>query len=157
MQIVFETSDYPEALIKKGLLEQAGFLVHMDNAGVSSIMPHLGLALGNRLWVPDEDVGAAMRLISDKTLSQDLPEQGDAIDTCPNCGGWQVTRHRSMIWLPVFLIADLLMAPIGGRKRKCDTCGHAFDVNRPDITVPMKILFVLLAGFFLFQLGLAVF
>lgn len=123
MQIIYETADYTEALIKKGMLEQAGFHVHMDNENAGSTMPYLGLAVGQRLWVPDSEAPQAKALVSDQTLDADLPSNGDAIDECPNCGGWQVVRYRSLLWLPLFLVMDVLMAPVGGRHRQCLDCG----------------------------------
>ncbi len=148
MKVVFETSDYSEALIKRGLLEQSGFLVHMDNAGLGSIMPHMSLALGHRLWVPSSDFEDAASLLNDTTLADDVPATDEPIDVCPTCGGWQVTRHRSMLWLPLFFVVDVMMAPIGGRKRVCENCGERFNGATKDLTSPMKIVFVMAALYF---------
>lgn len=142
MKVVFETSDYSEALIKRGLLEQSGFLVHMDNAGLGSIMPHMSLALGHRIWVPDSDFDDAVSILNDVTLSDDIPATDEPIDTCPNCGGWKVTRHRSMLWLLLFLVVDVMMAPIGGRKRVCENCGQQFNGETPELTTPIKAVFL---------------
>ncbi len=65
MQIIYETSDYPDVLIKKGILEQAGFIVHVDNLhSGGGAMPELGFTVGYRIMVPDDDVHAAKRFIS---------------------------------------------------------------------------------------------
>jgi len=140
MQIIYETSDYTDALIKKGMLEQAGFHVHMDNENAVGVMPYLGIALGQRLWVPDSEASGAKELVSDQPRPQDFPVNGDAIDTCPECGGWQVIRHRSLMWLPFFLVVDVLMAPFGGRHRKCLDCGYKYKTNASDLSWPLKIL-----------------
>lgn len=140
MQIIYETADYADALIKKGMLEQAGFMVHMDNENAVAVMPYLGASLGQRLWVPDSEAVDAKALVSDHKSSEDLLPSGDAIDTCPECGGWQVIRHRSFLWLPFFLIVDVLMAPFGGRHRKCLDCGHKYKTDADDLNLPLKIL-----------------
>ncbi len=140
MQIIFETADYTEALIKKGLLEQAGFSVHMDNENAGSAMPYLSIALGHRLWVPDGEAFQAKTLVSDQTLPDDLPQQGDAIDECPDCGGWRVVRYRSMLWLPFFFVIDILMAPVGGRYRTCLDCGCKYKTIHSNIGWPMRVL-----------------
>ena len=140
MQIIYETADYTDALIKKGMLEQAGFHVHMDNENAVGVMPYLGIAQGQRLWVPDIEAREAKALVSDPIPTEDIPTGGDAIDACPECGGWQVIRHRSFLWLPFFLIVDVLMAPFGGRHRKCLECGQKYKTDADDLNMPLKIL-----------------
>ncbi len=140
MQIIFETADYTEALIKKGMLEQAGFSVHMDNENAGSTMPYLTLGVGSRLWVPDAEAAEAKTLVSDQTLSDDLPQQGETIDECPDCGGWQVVRTRSILWLPFFFIVDILMAPVGGPHRTCLDCGCRYKARHSHIGWPMRAL-----------------
>ncbi len=152
MRIVFESADYVETLIKKGLLEQAGFFVHMDNMGFGSIEPHMSLVLGQRLWVVEADFEEARQLLGDTTLPEDVPASDEPIDTCPACGSWQVVRHRSMIWFPLFFIVDIMMAPLGGRKRRCQACGERFEGTTPELTLPIKILFTV-AVFYLLLLA----
>lgn len=147
MKVAYESADYSDALIKKGLLEQAGFFVHMDNAGLGSVMPNMSLVLGHRLWVADTDLEQALRLLGDETLADEIASTDEPIDTCPECGSWKVTRHRSLIWLPFFFIIDLLMAPVGGRKRRCDNCGAVFEGETPELTLPMKLLFGLAVAY----------
>ena len=65
MKIIYETSDYPDVLIKKGMLEQAGFLVHVDNLNsAGGAMPELGFTVGYRIMVPDDEVSAAERFLN---------------------------------------------------------------------------------------------
>jgi len=149
MQIIFETSDYTEALIKKGMLEQAGFSVHMDNENAGSAMPYLSMALGNRLWVPDGEAAQAKQLVSDQTLPDDLPQQGDAIDECPECGSGQVVRYRSILWLPVFAVLNVFMAPVGGRHRTCLDCGCKYKARHAQIGWPMRALMLVAIAYVL--------
>jgi len=66
MKTVYSTSDYPDALIKKGMLEQAGFLVYVENLNsVGGAMPHLGYSAGHRIMVSDSDEDNALELLSE--------------------------------------------------------------------------------------------
>lgn len=68
MKIIYETSDYPDVLIKKGMLEHAGFLVHVDNLNsAGGAMPELGFTVGYRIMVPDDEVLAAKRFLNTST------------------------------------------------------------------------------------------
>jgi len=51
MVILFKTSDFGAALVCRAKLEQAGFLVHMDNFNGGCTEPYLGMT-GYHLWVP---------------------------------------------------------------------------------------------------------
>ncbi|MCJ9429710.1 putative signal transducing protein [Kordiimonas marina] len=73
----WESSDFTEALVVKGLLEHAGFAVHMDNFNMASVLPHVTFAGGYRLWVPDEDVQAAERVIAEARAQA---EAADPVD-----------------------------------------------------------------------------
>lgn len=66
MKPVYSTSDYPDALIKKGMLEQAGFLVYVENLNsAGGAMPHLGYSTGYRIMVPDSDEENALEFLSE--------------------------------------------------------------------------------------------
>lgn len=66
MKTVYSTSDYPDALIKKGMLEQAGFLVYVDNLNsAGGAMPHLGYSVGYRIMVSDSDEENALDFLSE--------------------------------------------------------------------------------------------
>lgn len=66
MKTVYETSDYPEMLIKKGLLEDSGIPVYVENFhGAGGAMPELGFTLGYRVMVPDSSVGEALAIVHD--------------------------------------------------------------------------------------------
>lgn len=156
MKIVYRTSDYPDVLIKTGLLEEAGFFVHVDNLNAVGSMPELGFTVGYSIMVPDEQVEPArlyVREMEDEVSSivpendegPNVPEQTDNIDTCPNCGHWEVVRHRSILWLPVFWLLGVMIPSYGGRHRKCLKCGHAYRLEGSDLNPLIKalVLFVI--------------
>lgn len=70
MKTVYSTSDYPDALIKKGMLEQAGFLVYVENLNsAGGAMPELGFSTGYRIMVPDSDVEEALKFLDEETIA----------------------------------------------------------------------------------------
>lgn len=141
MKTVYSTSDYPDALIKKGMLEQAGFHVYVDNLHASGAMPEIGFSVGMTIMVPDSDADGARRLLeeTDSIVHTESIEQHN-VDTCPKCSGWQVVRHRSPFWIPLFWILDTLIPAPGGRHRKCLECGHKYKTDASDLSLPLKIL-----------------
>lgn len=72
MKTIYQTNDYPDVLIKKGMLEQAGFLVYVDNLNsAGGAMPELGFTVGYKVMVPDSDVEEAVAFLSETPESQD--------------------------------------------------------------------------------------
>lgn len=141
MKTVYSTSDYPDALIKKGMLEQAGFLVYVDNLHASGAMPELGFTVGLTIMVPESDVVEARKMLEETDNVVHIESVAtDNIDTCPKCDGWKVVRHRSPLWLPIFWILDTLIPAAGGRHRKCLECGHKYKTDASDLSWPLKIL-----------------
>jgi len=65
MKIVFRTGDYPDFLIFRSLLAQAGLHVHSGNAESYTAMSTLGPTDGYHLWVPDDEFEDAVKLLSD--------------------------------------------------------------------------------------------
>lgn len=65
MKIVYRTGDYTDALIKKGLLEQAGFLVQMGNQNFGSTEVALGMVDGFTLNVVDDDFDEVSSLLAE--------------------------------------------------------------------------------------------
>jgi len=141
MKIIFETSDYSELLVKKALLDQVGFLVHLDNFEAGSVMPHLGFALGYRLWVPDFEADDACVLLSEAPGGAVSPlADEDKVFCCPECGSDEVVRYRSMLWLPVLYILNILYPAPGGNLRSCIKCGHKYKAKDPALTKPLIAL-----------------
>ncbi|WP_417460503.1 putative signal transducing protein [Kordiimonas sp.] len=154
MRILFESSDYTDVLVKKALLDQEGFLVHMDNFEAGSIMPHLALSQGYRLWVPDDEFQEALALLSPQATSGASVAPEDCIDTCPTCSSDRVVRYRAPIWLPVFVLLDFLIPSPHGNRRKCLGCGHIYKTSAPELTRPLVILFFMVGVIVLFALSL---
>ena len=100
MQIIYETSDYPDVLIKRGMLEQAGFLVHVDNLhSGGGAMPELGFTVGYRIMVPDDDVVAAKRFLN----STAAPADNSALERA------RVPEATAPLIHPWFLISVALL------------------------------------------------
>ncbi|WP_262689932.1 putative signal transducing protein [Kordiimonas aestuarii] len=153
MKILCESSDYTDILIKKSLLEQAGFLVHMDNFEAGSVMPHLALSLGFRLWVPGEEYEEALAVLREAEVPAVAGDTDaiDPVDMCPSCGSQNVTRYRSPLWLPVLVILEILMPAPGGNRRKCRDCGHKYKTSGPELTGPLAFLIIAIAVLSLFS------
>lgn len=80
MKTVYSTSDYPDALIKKGMLEQAGFLVYVENLNsAGGALPHLGYSEGYRIMVSDSDEESALDFLT---------------ETVPGSGAHSVTEEK---------------------------------------------------------------
>jgi hypothetical protein len=137
MKIAFETSDFGEALVCRAKLEQAGYLVHMDNYNWGCAEPYLGMALGYRLWVPEGDKEEAVNILQEVTLQ--LP-QYQPNDICPTCDSDNIVRFRSLIWLPVFWLLGVLVPAPSGNKRHCGNCGRTYKNKGPALTGPQKFL-----------------
>ncbi len=161
MKILYESSDYTDMLIKKSLLEQEGFLIHMDNFEAGSAMPHLALSLGFRLWVPDDQFDEALALLQAPVTLVDAAEgesggAEDIIEKCPSCGSEDVTRYRTPLWLPLLVILEIFIPAPGGNRRKCRSCGHKYKTSGPELTGPLAFLIVaviVLSLLFWFALG----
>ncbi len=151
VRILFESSDYTDVLVKKALLDQEGFLVHLDNFEAGSIMPHLALSQGYRIWVADDEFEQALALLSDKPVVVTQPVAEDQIDSCPKCDSENVARYRSPLWLPVFILLDFLIPGPQGNRRKCLSCGHIYKTSDPELTKPLVILFIMIAAVALFS------
>ena len=150
MKIIVETSDYSEALVKKALLDQAGFFVHMDNFEVGSAMPHLGYAVGYRLVVADSDFDDALSVLRDAEFEHGEPlAPPDRINECPKCGSEDVVQYRSKLWLFVHWFIGVLLPAPGGNLRTCMKCGHMYKTKGPALTVPLKALIALVLVFML--------
>jgi len=137
MKILFETSDFGEALVVRAKLEQAGFLVHLDNYNWGCAEPYMGMALGYRVW------GAAIDHDEAKILIQPVsgvPEDYDPLEACHSCKSDAVIRYRSLIWTLIFVLIHSYLLPPGGNKRRCIDCGHRYKEKGPAITGPMKIV-----------------
>ena len=66
MKVVYETADYPEVLIKKGILEDSGIPVYVDNLhSAGGAMPELGFTLGYKVMVPDAAEAEALAIVHD--------------------------------------------------------------------------------------------
>lgn len=66
MKVVYETADYPEVLIKKGILEDSGIPVYVDNLhSAGGAMPELGFTLGYKVMVPDAVEAEALAIVHD--------------------------------------------------------------------------------------------
>lgn len=158
MKIVYRTSDYPDVLIKKGLLEEAGYLVHVDNLNAAASMPELGFTVGYSIFVPDEQVSSANAFLRDLEgeakieVSTEADPETNNIDTCPKCGHWNVVRHRSILWLPLLWILGLVMPSYGGRHRKCLECGYAYRIEGSDLNPLLKVLLVVVVVFVSYKL-----
>lgn len=151
MKSIYETSDYTDALIKKGMLEQAGFLVYVDNLNSGGVMPHMGIALGYIIQVPDSDAEEAAQFLAVPYTSAKAPSSEENIDTCPQCGSTNIVRYRSILWLPLLWVLGILFPAAGGRHRRCADCGHSYKLPGSDLGTPFKLLII----FTLFWLLLA--
>lgn len=154
MKILLESSDYTDVLIKKALLEQEGFLVHMDNFEAGSVMPHLALSLGFRLWVPDEQHEEALAVLreAEVTAVAGNTDAVDAIDTCPACGSEDAVRYHSALWLLPLAMLQLFMPAPRGNRRKCLECGAKYKTSDPDIPGSLAFLFAFIAALAVFAL-----
>ena len=66
MKVVYETADYPEVLIKKGILEDSGIPVYVDNLhSAGGAMPQLGFTVGYKVLVPDAAEAEALTIVND--------------------------------------------------------------------------------------------
>jgi len=124
----WESSDFTEALVVKGLLEQAGFAVHMDNFNMSAALPNIGFMTGYRLWVADEDASAAEALIkqaqADAEQKQDEEEDEPTL-ACPRCGSGDTFRYGAIPFFLLFLYGAPGLIPKGNFCR-CRSCGKRF-------------------------------
>lgn len=102
MKIVYRTGDYTDALIKKGLLEQAGFLVQMGNQNFGSTEVALGMVDGFTLNVVDDDfdeVSALLKDIDQASARVQFSEADDDEDTAPVIGEGYLPNKNTMFWL----------------------------------------------------------
>lgn len=140
MKTLYETADYSEALVVKGLIEQAGFLVYLSNFNAATAMPHLTPGLGLKVMVAEEDYDAALKVLQTaRAANQPTKADVDSIDECPNCGSEHVVRFRSIIWLPVLWVMGLLYPVPGGNMRRCCECCTNYKAKGPAVTRPFKI------------------
>ena len=152
MKIIFETSDFGEALVKRARLEQEGFFVYMDNYYWGSAEPYMGMALGYKLWgVPVELEEARACLKDPQNGSVFLLDEYDPINICLACASENVLRFRSAWWLIAHWMMGVMIASPGGNRRKCMDCDHKYKAKGPALTGPFKILI----GFWLLFVALA--
>ena len=105
MKTVYSTSDYPDALIKKGMLEQAGFLVYVENLNsAGGALPHLGYSAGYRIMVSDSDESNALDL-----LSETVPTAGTHT-TIKTAGAGTGTNKKSPNKILVFALIIIVLA-----------------------------------------------
>lgn len=110
MKVIYETSDYPDVLIKKGMLEQAGFLVYVDNLNSAAAMPELGFTVGYRILVPEDDAEVAIQLIRDQlpNLVDDEEEEVTALDQ-PGTGTVFKLNRSAVAFVLIFFLVWLLI------------------------------------------------
>lgn len=84
MKVVYETADYPEVLIKKGILEDSGIPVYVDNLhSAGGAMPELGFTLGYKVMVPDTAYWEAMAIVNDVETEPTLEDHAVVPETGP--------------------------------------------------------------------------
>lgn len=105
MKTIYSTSDYPDALIKKGMLEQAGFLVYVENLNsAGGALPHLGYSEGYRIMVSDSDENVALEL-----LSETVPGPGAHLPT-PNTKSQGNQKPSKKLFAFVLIVIVLLVS-----------------------------------------------
>ena len=116
-------------------------------------MPYLGFALGYRLWVPDQEFDEARTTLQEKVARAGDPlEDNDKIHCCPDCGSDQVVRYRSILWLPLLWLLDILYPAPGGNLRTCMHCGRNYKAKGPALTGPMQFLILLILFYIIMAL-----
>jgi len=104
MKTVYSTSDYPDALIKKGMLEQNGFLVYVENLNsAGGALPHLGYSEGYRIMVPDSDEENALEF-----LSETVPGPGAHLPT-PDTKSQETQKPSKKMFTFVLIVIVILV------------------------------------------------
>jgi hypothetical protein len=125
--------------VVKSAVEQAGFLVHLQDFHTATAMPYLTPGFGLKLMVADEDYHAAREMLeSIRAEHKEATADAASIDECPTCGSGDVVRFRSVFWFPLLWVMGRLVAAPGGNMRHCRNCHTAYKTEGPAITRPMK-------------------
>ncbi|MBO6505282.1 MAG: DUF2007 domain-containing protein [Kordiimonadaceae bacterium] len=107
MKIVYETADYPEVLIKKGILEDSGIPVYVDNLhSAGGAMPELGFTLGYKIMVPDAAEAEALAIVNDIESELTSEEDKDAGKQVPTVASfpWSLVRVFAAILVIIFAL-----------------------------------------------------
>lgn len=110
MKVVYETADYPEALIKKGILEDSGIPVYVDNLhSAGGAMPELGFTVGYRIMVPDVAEAEAIAIVNDIETQPILEDMATVPETGPVSTSIPKSLVRIMaVALVIFFAANII-------------------------------------------------
>lgn len=107
MKIVYETADYPEVLIKKGIIEDSGIPVYVDNLhSAGGAMPELGFTLGYKIMVPDAAEAEALAIVNDiegEQKSEEAIVAGNSVPTVTSFP-WSLVRFFAAILVIIFAL-----------------------------------------------------
>lgn len=107
MKIVYRTSDYTDALIKKGIIEQAGYLVQMGNQNFGSTEVALGMVDGFTLNVVDDEVEEVTKLLdelAEETAGDHAFEELEGENDQPLPGRGYLPKKGTLLWLAAIIL-----------------------------------------------------